>query len=176
MAARDRLGLWRRLLNALVRILLLVGLGPHHTSRLTVQGRRTGTWDSTPVTLVEDGTHRWLGSSGGGVPRVRNARVAGQPTLNRGRRSNRVHHDLGYTVPFTKGGTAHVTVSQSSHPYDRRARFDELDRGGVPSTGPPSLRWPSWGTWPTGPCTGAVDWRDAIRRRLNMGFGRSGNR
>jgi hypothetical protein len=41
----------------------------------------------------------------------------------------RVHHDLGYTVPFTKGGTAHVTVWRSSHTYDRRVRFDELDCG-----------------------------------------------
>ena len=29
----------------------------------------------------------------------------------------RVHHDLGYTVPCTKGGTGHVTVSRSSCLY-----------------------------------------------------------
>jgi acyl-CoA synthetase (AMP-forming)/AMP-acid ligase II len=29
---------------------------------------------------------------------------------------NRVHHDLGYTVPLAKGGTAHVTVSRSPCP------------------------------------------------------------
>jgi len=44
---------------------------------------------------------------------------------------SRVHHDLGYTVLFTTGGTAHVTVWRSSHAYDRRVRFDELDCGGV---------------------------------------------
>jgi hypothetical protein len=55
MAAMDRLGMWRRLLNVLVRTLLLVDLGLRRISQLTVQGRRTGTWDSTPVTLVQGG-------------------------------------------------------------------------------------------------------------------------
>jgi hypothetical protein len=41
----------------------------------------------------------------------------------------RVHHDLGYTVPFTKGGTAHAPVPRSSHPYVRGIGFDELDGG-----------------------------------------------
>jgi hypothetical protein len=43
----------------------------------------------------------------------------------------RVHHDLGYTVPSTKGEIAHAMVSYSSNPYYRRVRFDELDRGRV---------------------------------------------
>jgi len=42
---------------------------------------------------------------------------------------NRVHHDLGYTVPFTKGGTAQAPVPRSSHPYVRGIGFDELDGG-----------------------------------------------
>jgi hypothetical protein len=29
----------------------------------------------------------------------------------------RVHHDLGYTVSSTKGGTDHVTVSRYPRPY-----------------------------------------------------------
>jgi outer membrane protein assembly factor BamB len=36
-------------------------------------------------------------------------------TIFRG--DNRVHHDLGYTVPCTKGGTGHVMVSRSPCPY-----------------------------------------------------------
>jgi hypothetical protein len=44
---------------------------------------------------------------------------------------NRVHHDLGYTVPSTKGGTTDVTVSRSPHADDRGVRFDELDCGRV---------------------------------------------
>jgi hypothetical protein len=50
---------------------------------------------------------------------------------------NRVHHDLGYTVPFTKGGTAHATISRSPRPYHRGLGFDELDRGGVYGLGTP---------------------------------------
>jgi hypothetical protein len=58
MAVPYRLSGWRRLLDGLVRILLRVGLSPRHTYLLTVRGRRSGTPDSTPVTLVEEGTHR----------------------------------------------------------------------------------------------------------------------
>jgi hypothetical protein len=52
MAATYRLSRWRHLLNALVRSLLRVGLGPRHTYLLTVQGRRSGTQYSTPVGSV----------------------------------------------------------------------------------------------------------------------------
>src|SRR6266850_2828975 len=48
----------------------------------------------------------------------------------------RVHHDLCYAVPCTKGGTSDVTVSRSSHPYQRGVGFDELDRGQVDRAGP----------------------------------------
>jgi deazaflavin-dependent oxidoreductase (nitroreductase family) len=87
MAATYRLSGWRRLLNGGVKTLLRVGLGPQHTYLLTVRGRRTGTPYSTPVTLVEEGTHRWLVAPYGEVSWVRNARAAGQVTLSRGRQS-----------------------------------------------------------------------------------------
>ena len=74
MAAMYRLGLWRRLLNALVRILLLVGLGPRHAYLLTVRVRGTVTWYSTLVILVEQGTNRWLVAPDGKVSWVRKAR------------------------------------------------------------------------------------------------------
>jgi deazaflavin-dependent oxidoreductase (nitroreductase family) len=87
MAATDHRSRWRRLLNGLVRILLRVGLAPRHTYVLTVHGRRSGTPYSTPVTLVEEGTNRWLVAPSGEVAWVRNARAAGQVTLSRGRQS-----------------------------------------------------------------------------------------
>ena len=90
MAAMYRLGMWHRLLNALVRTLLRVGLGPRHTYLLTVRGRRTGTRYSTPVTLMEEGTNRWRVAPYGEVSWVRNARAAGQVTLSRGHRSETV--------------------------------------------------------------------------------------
>jgi hypothetical protein len=73
MAATYRLSRWRRLLNGLVRTLLHMGLGPRHTYLLTVRGRRTGIRHSTPVTLVEKGTNRWLVAPYGEVSWVRNA-------------------------------------------------------------------------------------------------------
>jgi hypothetical protein len=48
-----------------------------------------------------------------------------------------VHHDLGYTVPFTKGSTDDVAVSGALHLYDRRVRFNELDRRRVYRAGTP---------------------------------------
>lgn len=90
MAATYHLSGWRRLLNALVNTLLHMGFAPRHTYLLTVRGRRSGKADSTPVMLVEEGTHRWLVAPYGEVSWVRNARAAGQVTLSRGRRSKTV--------------------------------------------------------------------------------------
>ena len=87
MAATYRLGPARRAANRLVRILLRLGLMPGPTYLLTVRGRRTGRPMSTPVTLVEEGEHRWLVAPYGDVGWVRNARAAGQVTLSRGSRS-----------------------------------------------------------------------------------------
>jgi deazaflavin-dependent oxidoreductase (nitroreductase family) len=90
MAVRYRLSRWRQLLNQLVRALLWVGLGPRHTYLLTVRGRRSGRPYSTPVTLVEEGGHRWLVAPYGEVNWVRNARAARQVTLERGRHAETV--------------------------------------------------------------------------------------
>ena len=90
MAATYRLSHWRPLLNALVRTLLRAGVGPRHTDLLRVQGRRSGQPYSTPVTLVEEGTNRWIVAPYGGVAWVRNARAAGQATLSRGRHAETV--------------------------------------------------------------------------------------
>ena len=80
----------RRLVNILMRLLLRLGLAPRTTVLLTVPGRRSGTLRSTPVTLVERDGQRWLVAPYGPVGWVRNARVAGQVELSRGRRSEMV--------------------------------------------------------------------------------------
>src|SRR6266511_3161666 len=38
---------------------------------------------------------------------------------------------LDYTGPSTRGGTVHVTVLRSPHPYYRGVGFDELDGRGI---------------------------------------------
>jgi len=90
MAASYRLSPVRRAVNALVRRLLGLGLGPPRTYLLTVPGRRSGRPRSTPVTLVEGGGQRWLVAPYGTVGWVLNARTAGRVTLSRGRRRETV--------------------------------------------------------------------------------------
>jgi deazaflavin-dependent oxidoreductase (nitroreductase family) len=90
MAWTYRLGLWRRVVNWMIRALLRVGVSPPHTYLLTVQGRKTGQPYSTPVTLVEEVGQRWVVAPYGEVGWVRNARAAGRITLTRGRRSESV--------------------------------------------------------------------------------------
>jgi deazaflavin-dependent oxidoreductase (nitroreductase family) len=90
MAWAYRLGLWRRLVNRIIRVLLRLGVNPPHTYLLTVRGRRSGHSYSTPVRLVEEAGERWLVAPYGEVGWVRNARAAEQVTLMRGRRLERV--------------------------------------------------------------------------------------
>ena len=92
MAASYRLSPVRRAVNALVRGLLGLGLGPPRTYLLTVPGRRSGRprSTSTPVTLVEGDGQRWLVAPYGTVGWVWNARTAGRVTLSRGRRRETV--------------------------------------------------------------------------------------
>jgi deazaflavin-dependent oxidoreductase (nitroreductase family) len=90
VAARYERGLARRMVNALVRSLLRLGLGPARTYLLTVTGRRSGAPRSTPVTLVEEGGRRWLVAPYGDVAWVRNLRAAGRATLARGGRTESV--------------------------------------------------------------------------------------
>lgn len=87
------LGPLRRLANVGMHALLRVGVAPPHTYLLTVQGRRTGTMHSTPVTLVEDDTGRWLVAPYGEVGWVKNTRAAGQVRLTRGRHSQELGVD-----------------------------------------------------------------------------------
>ena len=90
MAKSYRLTPLRRVANALMRLLLRLGLAPRTTMLLTVPGRRSGTPRSTPVTLVEEDGQRWLVAPYGPVDWVRNARAAGQVELSRGRRPETV--------------------------------------------------------------------------------------
>ena len=87
MARAYRLGVARRIVNGIIRALLRMGLGPARTYLLVTRGRTTGRVYRTPVTLVEQLPRRWLVAPYGEVGWVRNARVAGSVTLERGRRA-----------------------------------------------------------------------------------------
>ena len=90
MATRSRIGAARRILNAVVRCLVRVGLAGRHTHLLTVVGRKTGRRYSTPVTLVEDADGRWLVAPYGERNWVKNARAAGWVELSRAGKSERL--------------------------------------------------------------------------------------
>jgi deazaflavin-dependent oxidoreductase (nitroreductase family) len=104
MTARTyRLTPARRLLNALAKPLIRVGLAGRRTYLLTVVGRRSGRRYSTPVSLVERDGERWLVSPYGESSWVRNARAAGWVELSRAGRGERA--DL---VPAEPGEAAPV--------------------------------------------------------------------
>lgn len=111
MAWTYRLSSWRRAVNWLVRGLLTVGLGPPRTYLLNVPGWKSGRMRSTPVTLVEEGSQRWLVAPYGEVGWVRNARAAGWVVLGRGWRSERVRiAELG---PKESAPILRIYVSQA---------------------------------------------------------------
>src|SRR6185369_15356438 len=87
MARAYRLGVARRIVNRIIRTLLRMGWDPARTYLLVTRGRTTGRVYRTPVTLVEQGSRRWLVAPYGDVGWVRNARAAGSVTLERGRRA-----------------------------------------------------------------------------------------
>jgi deazaflavin-dependent oxidoreductase (nitroreductase family) len=79
-----------RLINRLMQALVRHGLGPKQTYILSVEGRKSGKLYSTPVSLVEDASGRWLVAPYGEVGWLRNARAAGRVTLTRGQHSETV--------------------------------------------------------------------------------------
>jgi deazaflavin-dependent oxidoreductase (nitroreductase family) len=95
MAKAYRVNFSVRLGNALVTALLRVGMKLGSMTLLTVRGRKSGQPRTTPVAVVEDDGERWLIAPFGEVNWVRNLRAAGEATLTRGRRSERVTvHEL----------------------------------------------------------------------------------
>lgn len=79
----------RRLIDAVATAAIRRGLGPSQRYLLTVVGRKTSTLRTTPVSLLFDGSTRYLVGPYGEVGWVRNAREARVVTLTRGSRSER---------------------------------------------------------------------------------------
>jgi len=82
-----RKDLSRRLIDAFVTAAIKRGIGPSQRYLLTVAGRKTQTPQTTPVSIVDDGSARYLVGPYGVVGWVRNARRAGVVMLARGGRS-----------------------------------------------------------------------------------------
>ena len=75
------------LFNRLIGKLVALGMGPKFMRVLDVRGRKSGNVFSTPVNLLELGGVQYLVAPRGNTHWVRNARVAGQVRLRRGRSS-----------------------------------------------------------------------------------------
>ncbi len=68
----------------------LVGFGKYPMYLLTVRGRKSGQPRTVPIVIVQQHGKRYLFSPYGIVDWVRNLRAAGEATLTRGRRAERV--------------------------------------------------------------------------------------
>ncbi|KAA8966911.1 nitroreductase family deazaflavin-dependent oxidoreductase [Mycobacterium sp.] len=90
MARTYRLGPARRAVNSIMTVLLKAGVGPRSTYLMTTRGRRSGRLRTTPVTLVEHGTDRWLVAPYGTVSWVHNVRANPTVELRRGRQRRRL--------------------------------------------------------------------------------------
>lgn len=78
-----------RVVNRAFGILVGLGIGLPHNHLLRVRGRTTGRTFSTPVNVLTFGGRRWLVAGRGRTQWVRNAEVAGEVVLQKGRRRRR---------------------------------------------------------------------------------------
>lgn len=88
MAATMKRGAGRRGFDALVRVLLRLGIALGGAALLTVPGRKSARLLSVPVTPVQYDGHRYIVSPYGERAWTKNVRAAGKAVLSRGR-----HHD-----------------------------------------------------------------------------------
>lgn len=76
--------------NVLATVMVRAGLTVGVISLLTVRGRKSGQLRTTPVAVVELDGQRYLVATFGLVNWVRNLRAAGEGTLTRNRRSEKI--------------------------------------------------------------------------------------
>lgn len=75
----------RRVANPLVVLLTRLGIGVWGARTLSVRGRSSGEWRSTPVNVLTHEGRRYLVAARGHTQWVRNLRVSGEGTLRVGR-------------------------------------------------------------------------------------------
>ena len=80
----------QRVGNVFMTRMILLGVGGKGMTLLSVPDEQSGGMQSTPVTVIDHGSDRWLVAPYGVTRWVRNARAAGWVELRRGRRRERV--------------------------------------------------------------------------------------
>ena len=117
MARTYRLSPGTRAVNWVFAAMTTAGVGASCRHILTVRGRTTGRPHSTPVDVIEAAGHRWLVAGYGPSNWARNARVAGEVTLRRGRSSQRytvTEPGPSETVPVLR---RYMTQIRVTRPY-----------------------------------------------------------
>ena len=109
---------WLKPLNKVFMVMLRLGMPISRVEKpvvLTVPGRKTGKPRSTPVTPMEVDGERYVVNGYPGADWVDNVRAAGEVTLARGRRTERVR-----MVGAVGGGRASGAAGVSRAGADRR--------------------------------------------------------
>ena len=132
----------RRLINGLEWTRIRLGIAPRQRFLLTVNGRRTGRPHTTPISVVQHGSERWLVAPYGEVSWVQNARAAGRVTLERGRR--REECEIAEVSPTEAGpllleyvddGADHAAILRYPSQSSRRClRHRRREASGLPPT------------------------------------------
>jgi hypothetical protein len=78
-----------RAVNKAFGVLLGLGVGRRHNYLLQVRGRTTGVEHATPINVLELNGRRWLVAGRGRTHWVRNAEVAGEVFLQKGKHRRR---------------------------------------------------------------------------------------
>ncbi|GHO43972.1 nitroreductase family deazaflavin-dependent oxidoreductase [Ktedonospora formicarum] len=96
MAKKNKAPLFVRAANVMTVTLThmgfkLVGYGKYPMYLLTIRGRKSGQPRTVPIVLWERNGERYMASPYGIVDWVRNLRAAGEATLTRGRRTEKVN-------------------------------------------------------------------------------------
>jgi deazaflavin-dependent oxidoreductase (nitroreductase family) len=106
-----------RIINRIMKAMIGLGIGPGQMHMLTVKGRKSGKLYTTPISIVSQEGERYLVAPYGDVGWVKNARAAGEVTLKRGRKEERLTIeavDAEQAAPVLK---AYVAVEAITRPY-----------------------------------------------------------
>jgi deazaflavin-dependent oxidoreductase (nitroreductase family) len=93
------------------------GLAANNSRILTVKGRNSGALYSTPVTVVDLDGARYLVAPSGVVAWVKNARVAGEVTLSRGRVVERCRLEPADATEAGRVLKRYVHIEKVTRPY-----------------------------------------------------------
>ncbi len=86
-------GIMRRIVNKIVEGMIRLGMTPDRMAMLTVAGRKSGQPRSLPVSMIIEDDATYLVSPYGEVNWVKNARIAGEVKITRGRKIQNFHFE-----------------------------------------------------------------------------------